>query len=82
MSGRGVMIGNTESGDEGTRHSSLGHDLRHSLFALKTGIDLLPHVHGDRDEFLRVQALLVKEIAVATDLAKRLLAAAEHDGPE
>lgn len=53
--------------------SNLAHDLRHSLFALRTGIDLLPHVQQDPGEFRTVQELLAKEIGEATLLAKQLL---------
>ena len=56
-----------------SKRESLSHDLRHSLFALRTGIDLLPHVQQDPAHFSEVHRLLQKEISQASELLAELL---------
>lgn len=67
-------------GDNETRRS-LAHDLRHALFALRTGIDLLPQVRGDAQETAEIHALLKQEIANASKIAEQLLQDWQQRGP-
>ncbi|MBX3440542.1 MAG: hypothetical protein KF861_23835 [Planctomycetaceae bacterium] len=59
--------------DRETAESKLVHDLRHSLYALKTGIDLLPQLSADPRRFDEIHALLQREVSRASELAKRVV---------
>jgi hypothetical protein len=60
-----------EDGREPLR--SAAHDLRHSLFALRTGIQLLSQVRDDAAQFNELRDLLDREVQTATDRLKDLL---------
>lgn len=62
------------TGSEGTeRERTLVHDLRHCLFALRTGIELLPHLREDKEKFQEIQSVLHEEVRKASVLLKELL---------
>ena len=62
------------TGSEGAeRERTLIHDLRHSLFALRTGIELLPHIRDDREKFSEIQSVLHDEVRKASVILKELL---------
>jgi hypothetical protein len=52
---------------------SAAHDLRHSLFVLKTGIQLLSQVRESETKFNELRALLENEIQTASEHLKELL---------
>ena len=52
---------------------SAAHDLRHSLYVLKTGIQLLSQVRDRETQFNELRTLLEKEIQIASDHLKELL---------
>lgn len=54
-------------------HRALAHDLRHSLFVLRTGIQLLSQTRSDEARFDEVRELLEREVQTAADRLNELL---------
>lgn len=63
----------TNDHDERELMLSLAHDLRHSLFALRTGIQLLAQVREDAVQFGELRDLLDKEVQACSEHLKELL---------